>query len=309
MSSLGTTERFKSEDAASYDPVSEHFARFSERLSAPLAQRIVALAQLSPGARVLDVGTGTGIVALAAAEAVGEGGRVVGIDLSDGMLLTARRYAERAGLAGRVDFHCMDAESLEISDSSFDAVVSLFALLHFPNPSVALKEMRRVLRPGGQLVLGIGGAPPVLSRAGLVHGFRRLFELAQRLRGRRLEAPAFLNALVERHLPRRDAEEETELAKHHMGRGSGVAALVEAAGFEDVRTCWEGYQTVLDTPEEFWDLQRTFSSIARKRMASVPQHQIDALRKKFLARAAAVQSRGGRLVYPVGTFFVAAVRP
>lgn len=308
MDSPGTAENFKGRDAASYDSVSEPFACFSERVSAPLAQRIVALARLQPGHRVLDVGTGTGIVALAAADTIGDNGKVLAVDLSEGMLETARRDAERAGLSGRIEFRRMDAEHLDLDNESFDAVVSLFALLHFPNPGLALHEMRRVLRPGGRLVVGVGSGPSLLSRAGLTAGFRRAFQFIPRCLGMRLEAPSFLNALVDKHIPDRDAREETDLARHRSGRGSGVTALVRAAGFDEVRTSWQGHQTVLDTPREFWDLQRTFSSLARKRIASAAPDRIEALRHEFFSRSAAVQARGGRLVYPVGAFFVAGVR-
>ena len=142
--------RFKIGDATSYDPVAAQFGRFAERLSAPLATRLIALAQLGHSPLILDVGTGTGLLACDAGKRFGSGGRVLGIDLSEGMLAVAKSTAARAGLDDRVAFARMDAECLGLEDGAFDAVLSLFALLHFPDPRSALREMFRVLRPGRQ---------------------------------------------------------------------------------------------------------------------------------------------------------------
>jgi ubiquinone/menaquinone biosynthesis C-methylase UbiE len=299
---------FKERDAASYDEVTAEFDRFVERLSPPLARRIVALGEVRSGERVLDVGTGTGIVALHAADAVGAAGRVVGIDLSARMLAVARGKAQSAGVEARLELKRMDAEALELEDRAFDVVLSLFALLHFPAPLAALAEMRRVLRPGGRLVVAVGSRPPLASRSALEHYVRQAPALVATLAGRRLSAPGLLNELLDRYAPPAEVPQEADAARAGPDRSRRVLAMVRRSGFVDARWHWEGHELVADGPDEFWDVQRTFSTVARKRLAACAPGVVAAIRAEFGSRCRATLERGGRLVYPFGAFFVAARR-
>lgn len=302
-------QAFKTRDASSYDAVTDEFDRFTESLTSPLALQMVSLADLTSSQRVLDIGTGTGIVALQAAAKVSPTGRILGIDLSDGMLAKATQKSSQMGLADRVEFRKMDAENLKVQDGSFDAVLSLFALLHFPNPQVALGEMFRALRPGGTLVVAVGSGPPMLSLKGLFHYIESVPEKVAQFQGRRLTAPGFLNRLVDKYLPDSSAAEETHLAREGLGKPGHILRMVCEAGFEKAYSHWEGHQAILDTPEEFWDIQRTFSSKARKRLSDASAERVAKLREEFLHACKVVQSRGGKLVYPVAAFYVIARRP
>jgi SAM-dependent methyltransferase len=135
------------------------FAEFKERqrelwasfspaaiFTTPIAGRLVHFAGIAPGERVLDVATGTGVVALAAAH---RGARVSGLDLTPALLDVAR---ENAKIAGRdIEWTEGDVEALPYADASFDVVLSQFGHMFAPRPDVAIAQMRRVLRPGGRV--------------------------------------------------------------------------------------------------------------------------------------------------------------
>lgn len=113
------------------------------------APRLVEAARIEPGDRVLDVACGTGILAREAASRVGADGVVAGVDPSPGMLAVAER------LAPTIEWREAAAESLPYDDGSFDAVVCQFGLMFFRDRLQALREMVRVLAPGGSLAVAV----------------------------------------------------------------------------------------------------------------------------------------------------------
>ena len=128
----------------------------TEEAGRALNERMVTLAGLAPGARALDVGTGLGEPALTAARAVAPGGAVVGVDLSPKSLEYARRRAADLGIMN-VSFVEGDAEQLGYAEESFDAILSRWAIMIFPNLAQSLSALRRMLKPGGRLVVAVWG--------------------------------------------------------------------------------------------------------------------------------------------------------
>jgi ubiquinone/menaquinone biosynthesis C-methylase UbiE len=117
------------------------------------AQQLVMHAGIQPGDRVLDVGSGTGIVARIAAEHAGEAGEVEGVDVNPGMVDVARTTS--AQTYPQIGWRQGAAEDLPFAGSTFDAVLSQQAFQFFEDRQAALKEMRRVLRPGGRLAFSV----------------------------------------------------------------------------------------------------------------------------------------------------------
>jgi hypothetical protein len=119
-----------------------------------------------------------------------------------------------------------------------------------------------------------------------------------------LTAPGFLNALVEKHFPSSPQAEVPEWVTKTLHKKRRVQTLMREAGFKNLRAFWAGNQMCFQDAEEFWELQVTFSSLARKRLAQVPAEKLAALRSEFLQTCAKVQARGGKLAYPSGAFYV-----
>lgn len=113
------------------------------------------LLDVKPGEKVLEIGFGTGQVAVTLAHSVGEAGKVYGIDISDGMLGVATSRVSKAGLGDRVELRRGDANELPYEDGFFDALYMGFTLDLFDTPEipVVLGESLRVLKPGGRMAV------------------------------------------------------------------------------------------------------------------------------------------------------------
>ena len=150
--------------AAMFDVVAPRYDRLNRVLSlgrdVGWRRRAVALARLGPGQGALDVGVGTGDLSFELLAASDPMSRVTGIDLSEGMLDRVRRRAARSPIGPRFEARHADAQALPFADASFDRVVAGFAVRNFGDLDAGLREMRRVLRPGGRAVILEFSTPP-----------------------------------------------------------------------------------------------------------------------------------------------------
>ena len=134
------------------------FAPF-ESFTGSAAPHLVRFAGINKGDRVLDVGCGTGVLTLTVARA---GGVVTGADLTPQLLERARENSQLAGL--EVEFEEADVEALPYGDCEFDVVLSQFGHMFGPQPEVTVKEMARVLKPGGTLAFSTWPPELMLGR-------------------------------------------------------------------------------------------------------------------------------------------------
>lgn len=184
-------------------PAENYQRYFVPSIGAPIAADLIRTADLKPGERVLDVACGTGVVTRLAAERVGSGGMVTGLDVNPGMLAVARSKTPSELAIG---WHEASAESMPFEDNAFDVVLCQMGLQFVPDKQTALREMHRVLVPGGRAFVSLPGPRPPLFAA-----------MADVL-GRHLgpQAAGFVNVVFSMHDP------------------DEVAELIGSAGFNQV---------------------------------------------------------------------------
>jgi len=147
----------KAKTAAAYDAASDLFDHPANTFWDRFGRNTINRLALQPGAVVLDVCCGSGASALPAAEQVEDGGRVVGIDLAEKLLNLASIKAKNKGL-NNIEFRLGDMLDTGFDDGSFDAVVCVFGIFFVPDIAAAVRELWRVLRPGGKLAVTTWGA-------------------------------------------------------------------------------------------------------------------------------------------------------
>lgn len=244
---------------------------------------VVAGAALSPGLQVLDLASGTGEPALSVSTAVGPQGHVVATDLVREMLKAAEENAANLGIKN-MEFFAADAEQLPFPDHQFDRVTCRFGIMFIPDVQKALREVRRVLKPGGRvsfLTWGSREENPLFGT--MIRSFLKYVEVPQ---------------------PDPDSP--------HVFRFADESKLIRTlteAGFQEVRSTkhkinwpWPG------TPEEAWQGGSELAAPFKKIMAAVPPGK----REEAVAEAIAgirQFSDGHSVNFPAAILLTTAVSP
>ncbi len=240
-----TTIQFSGSRAAGW----KKWFHITDATAQPVSDRMVALAGIGPGSRVLDIGTGLGEPALTAARAAGPTGSVLAADISPDMLDFAQDRARKDGLTN-VEFRVLDANALDLPESSFDAVLSRWGLM-FLALDDALAGIRHCLKPGGRLVAVVWGPPegaPTNS-------------LADRVLRRTLNLPP---------------PEEGPGTPFALKDTDAFVERVRQAGFRDIQSEWIEVLVPFDSPAQFAEYRRDRAGDIKKKMAHLSPAEQDA---------------------------------
>ncbi len=236
-----------------------------------------------PGERVLDVATGSGVVAVAAAQLVAPGGTVVATDLIPEWEELVQETAAKHGV-DNVTFRTMGAEALDFADGSFDVALCQFGLMFVPDPVQALREMRRVLQPGGRLGVVVWSTADRAPCIGLSD---------------RLLAPLQQDVPPERRLP-------GPLA---LGEPGLIERLVAEAGFPASRVERRTLDYHFEEPEDAWRFRVEEGPPAiRETVARLSEGERRRLHDEFVATFERHRQGGpgGPIVLPSEAIFVTA---
>jgi SAM-dependent methyltransferase len=244
----------------------------------PWAPRVIGFADLQPGEGVLDVACGTGVAARLAAERVGQHGAVVAADLNPGMLVVARSLPAPRGAT--VDWREADASALPFADQAFDAALCQLGLQFFADRPAALREMHRVLRPGGRVVVMVWRA---ITRA---PGF------------------ALLAEALEQHIGPDAAS--IMRAPFLLGDAEELTSLIDGAGFESLDLRADTGAVRFASVERFVASYVTGSPLAGP-VAAAPPEARDALLADVAAKLEQFVG-GNELRFPIEAYLARAER-
>ena len=259
--------------AAGYDRPELRFFPFC-------ADRLIARLNPLPGTKLLDVATGTGVVALAAAQAVGEQGRVMAIDLSEAMLDQLHEKIAKFGVQN-IDLHVMDAGLLEFRRDYFDNIVCSYGIFFLPDMAAGLREWVRVLKPGGRVLFTAFG--------------KRAFQ-------------PMMERLLKQLEPY-DVENKGDNAVNtamRLAEPDRCRELLNKAGLQQTEVATEQVGYHLKDETQWWDV--LWNSGMRGKLEQIPAAQREAFRAGHLAEIRPLISEKG-LWLDVETLLAAGTKP
>jgi len=167
-----------------WDKAADYYEAFWQKQLKPAQELLLSLADIQPGENVIDIACGTGLVSFKAAMQTGENGFVSANDISGKMVERATQIAQERNIRN-IKFERMDAEQLQTEDELYNVALCALGLMYVPDPVKALREMHRVLKPGGRAVAAVWGQR-------INCGWAEIFEIVDR-RVKSEVCPMFFN--------------------------------------------------------------------------------------------------------------------
>jgi ubiquinone/menaquinone biosynthesis C-methylase UbiE len=210
----------------------------------PLTRALIEQARIAPGQSVLDVAGGSGEPSLTIAQAVGPTGFVMCTDAIAEMVAVAEREALVCGLKN-MQFRQCTADSLPFADESFDVAVSRLGVMFFPDPVAAVREMLRVIKPGGRVALAVWGKSELNPYSYVVTG------------------------VVSRYVPAVPVAPDAPDAFRFAEPGKLAGVLKDAGAIDVTERVVKFDMAAPLSPEEFWDMRSEISESLREKLKTL----------------------------------------